>query len=100
MKERVNKESLRKASRYLDQDTILEIGLKEKIRKQYQCDVFKTLFILEKEELRKVDHKARKWMTMHKNLHLSDDVDRLYTKWKAGRRNLASVEDCVGAAIK
>lgn len=68
MKERVNKESPRKASRYLEQDTILEIGLKEKIREQYQCDVFKTLSLLEKEELGKIDHKARKWMTMHKKL--------------------------------
>lgn len=62
MEERVNK-----ASRYLEQDTILEIELKEKIREQYQCNVFKTT-LLEKEELGKMDHKARKWMKMHKKL--------------------------------
>ena len=32
-------------------------------------------------------------MTMHKALHPSDDVDRLYVPWKGGGGGLASIED-------
>ena len=31
-----------------------------------------------REELKKIDHRSNKSMTMHKTLHPSEDVDRLY----------------------
>ena len=39
-------------------------------------------------------------MTMHKALHLRDDVDRLYVSRKEGGRGLASIEDNVDASIR
>ena len=39
-------------------------------------------------------------MTMHKALHLRDDVDRLYVLRKEGGRGLASIEDSVDALIQ
>ena len=38
-------------------------------------------------------------MTMHKELHLRDDVDRLYVSRKEGGRGLDSIEDSVDASI-
>ena len=46
-------------------------------------------------ELKDVDRKSRKTMTMHGALHPKSDVDRLYIKRKEGDRGLMSVERCV-----
>ena len=37
---------------------------------------------------------------MHKALHSSDDIDRLYASRKEGGRGLASIEDTVDASIQ
>ena len=47
-------------------------------------------------ELKDVDMKSRKTMTMYGALHPKTDVDRLYIKRKEGGRCLMSVESCVG----
>ena len=39
-------------------------------------------------------------MTVHKDLHPSDDVDRLYVSRKEGGRRLASIEENVDASIQ
>ena len=39
-------------------------------------------------------------MTMHKELHPRDDVDRLYVSRKEGGSGLASIEDSVDASIQ
>ena len=39
-------------------------------------------------------------MTMHKALHPTDDVDRLYVPRKEGERGLASIEDSVDTSIQ
>ena len=39
-------------------------------------------------------------MTMHKTLHTRDDVDRLYTLRKEGRRGVTSIQDSVDASIQ
>ena len=39
-------------------------------------------------------------MTMHKALHLRDDVDRLHVLRKKGGSGLASIEDSVDASIQ
>ena len=53
-----------------------------------------------KEELRQIDQRTRKLMTMHKALHPRDDRDRLYVSRKEGGRSLANIEDCVEATIQ
>ena len=53
-----------------------------------------------REELKQMDQRTRKLMTMHKALHPRDDVDRLYVSRKEGGRGLASIEDSVDASIQ
>ena len=45
-----------------------------------------------------MDQRTRKLVTIHKALHLSDDVDRLYVSRKEGRRGLTCIEDSVDAS--
>ena len=45
------------------------------------------------DELRQMNQRTRKLMTMHKALHPRDDVDRLYVPRKEGGRGLTSIED-------
>ena len=53
-----------------------------------------------RDELKQMDQRTRKLMTMHKTLHPRDDVDRLYVSRKEGGRGLASIEDSVDASIQ
>ena len=53
-----------------------------------------------RDELKQMDLRTRKLMTMHKALHPRDDVDRLYVSRKEGGRGLASIEDSVEALIQ
>ena len=46
-----------------------------------------------REELRQMDQRTRKIMTMNKALHPKDDVDRWYVPRKEGGRGLASIND-------
>ena len=46
-------------------------------------------------ELKDLDRKSRKTMTMYGGLHPKSDVDRLYVKRKEGGRSLISVEQCI-----
>ena len=46
-------------------------------------------------ELKNVDNKSRKTMTMYGALHPKSDVDRLYIKRKEGGKGLMSVESCI-----
>ena len=48
-----------------------------------------------KEELRKMDRKTRKLLTIHNAMHPQADVDRLYMKRAEGGRGLISLEECV-----
>ena len=52
-----------------------------------------------RDELKLIDQRTRKLMTMHKTLHLRDDVDRLYVSRKQEGRGLANSEDNVDASI-
>ena len=47
------------------------------------------------DELKAVDRKTRKMMTMYGAFHPKSDVDRLYVKRKDGGRGLISIERCV-----
>ena len=53
-----------------------------------------------REELKQMDQRTSKLLTMHKALHSRDDVDRLYTSRKDGGRGFASIEDNVDASIR
>ena len=53
-----------------------------------------------REELKQMDQRTRKIMTMHKPLHPRDEVGRLYVSRKEGRRGLTSVKDSVDALIQ
>ena len=111
----------------LEADTIKQMEMKEKIQKEY---LRRTRKLLERkfncrnlikgintwavplvrylrpflkwtrDELKQMDQRTRKLMTMHKALHRRDDVDRLYVSRKVGGRKLASIEDSVDASIQ
>ena len=111
----------------LEADTIKQVEMKSKIEKEY---IRRTRKLLEtklnsrnlikgintravslvrysgpflkwtRDELRQMDQRTRKLMTMHKALHPRDDVDRLYVSRKEGGRGLASIEDSVDASIQ
>ena len=108
-------------------DTIKQVEIKEKIKKEY---LRRTRKLLEtklssrnlikgintwavllarysgpflkwtRKELKQMDQKTRKLMTMHNALHPRDDVARLYVLRKEGGRRLASIEDSVDASIQ
>ena len=53
-----------------------------------------------REELKQMDQRTRKLMTIHKALHPRDDVDRLFVSRKERGRGFASIEDSVEASIQ
>ena len=53
-----------------------------------------------RDELKQMDQRTRKLMTMHKALQPRDDVDRLYVSNKERGRGLARIEDIVDASIQ
>ena len=110
----------------LEADTIKQVEMKEKIKKEYfrrtrklletklySRNVIKVIntwavplirysgpFLKwTREELKQRDQGSRKLMTMHKALHPRDDVDTLYVPKKEGR-GLSSIEDHVDASIQ
>ena len=107
-------------------DTIKEVEMKNKIQKEYLGRTRKLLetklscrnlikgintwavplirysgpFLMwTRNELKQMDQRTRKLMTMHKALHPRDDVDSLYVSRKEGGRGLANIEDSVDASI-
>ena len=53
-----------------------------------------------RDELKQMDQRKRKLMTIHKAKHHRYNVDRKYASRKEGRRGLASIEDSVDASIR
>ena len=111
----------------MEADTIKQVQMKDMIRKEYLRRTRKLLetklssrnLIKEintwagplvrysgsflkwtRDELKQMDQRTRKLMTMHKALHPRDDVDRLYVYRKEGGRGLTSIEDSVDASIQ
>ena len=111
----------------LEADTIKQVEMKEKIQNEY---LRRTRKLLERklssinlikgintwavplvrysgpflkwirDELKQMDQRTRKLMTMHKALHPRDDVDRLYVSRKERGRGLASIEDSIDSSIQ
>ena len=52
-----------------------------------------------KEELKSIDIKTRKLMTMNGSLHWRRNVGRLYLARKEGGRELVSCEECVSVEV-
>ena len=116
-----------KPTNILEADTIKQVEMQDKIRKEY---LRRTRKLLEtklscrnlikgintwavplirfsgpflkwtRDELKQMDQRTRKQMTMHKALHPRDDVDRLYVSRKEGERGLVSIEDSIDASIQ
>ena len=111
----------------LEADTIKQVKLKNKIQKEYPMRTRKLqetkpsnrnlikaintravplvrysgLFLKWTiDELKQMNQRTRKLMTMYKALHPRYDVDRLYVSRKEGRRGLTSIEDSVDASIQ
>ena len=53
-----------------------------------------------RDELKQMDQRTRKLLTMNKALHPKDDVDRLDVSRKDGWRGLDRIEDSVDASIQ
>ena len=111
----------------LEADTIKQVEMKNKIQKEYlrrTKKLLKTKFNCRnlikgintwavtlarysgpflkwaRDELKQMDQRTRKLMTMHKALHPRDDMDRLYVPKKDEGRGLASIEDSVDISIQ
>ena len=94
MKRKIQKE-------YLRQNSIAEILSKEKNTWAVPLVRYSGPFLKwTTDELKQMDQRTRKLMTMHKALHPRDDVDRLYVSRKEGGRGLASIEDSIDASIQ
>ena len=113
--------------KYLEANTIKQVEMKEKIKKEYLRRIRKLLetklysrnlvkgintwavpFVRHSgpflkwtwEELKQMDQRTRKLMTTHKALHSRDDVNRLYVSRREGGRGLACIEESVAASIQ
>ena len=53
-----------------------------------------------REDLKQMDQRTRKLITMHKALHPRDNVDRLYVSRKGEGRGLTSIKDRVVTSIQ
>ena len=51
------------------------------------------------DELKELDRKTRKFLTMHKGLHPKSDVNRLYVSRKEGGRGLVSCESTIRSEV-
>ena len=111
----------------LEADTIKQVKMKDKVKKEYlrrtrnlqetkvSCinlvKVINTWAVplviysgpflkWTRDELKQMDQRKMKLMTMHKALHTRDDIDRLYVWRKERGRGLTSIEDSVDVSIQ
>ena len=97
MKENIKKEYLRRTRKLLktklySRNLIKGINTWAVLLVRYSGPFLKWI----REELKQMDQRTRKLMTMHKALHPRDDVNILYMSRKEGR----SIEDSVDASIQ
>ena len=101
MKEKIQKESLRRTRKLLEtklssKNLIKGINTWAVPLVRYSGPCLKWT----RDELKQMDQRTRKLMTMHKALHPRDNVDRQYVSRKEGGRGLASIEDSVDASMQ
>ena len=125
----IGKKKMYKCLAILEADTIKQVEIKENIKKE---NLMRTRKLLEtkqcnrnlikgintravsrvrysgpflkgtREELKQMDQRTRKLMTLHKALHSRDDAERqdVSSKGGGGGRGLASIEDSVDTSIQ
>ena len=101
MKEKIQKEYLRRTRKLLKtklniRNLIKGINTWAELLVRYSGPFLKWT----RDELKQMDQRPRKLMTMHKALHARDDVDRLYVSRKEGGRGFPSIEDSVDASTQ
>ena len=89
------------AVRIYSQDIVMELGIKGLNTWAVSLIRYLGLFLKwTRDELKQMDQRTRKLMTMHKALQPRDDVDRLYVSRKEGGRGLAGIEESVDVSIQ
>ena len=101
MKDKIQKEYLRRTIKLLE----TELSSRNLIKGMNIWAVFRVSYLgpflkWTRDELKQMDQRTRKLLTMHKALHPRDVVDRPYISRKEGRRELARIEDSVQASIQ
>ena len=101
MKEKIRKEYLRRIKKILKSklnsgNVVAAINSRAVAVIRYGAGLIKWT----KDELRTIDRKTRKIMTMHRALHPQADIDRLYLPRSQGGRGMISAEDCVEMEVK
>ena len=96
MKDKIPKEYLRRTRKLME----IKLSSRNFIKRINTCAVplvrYSGPFLKwTRDELKQMDQRTRKLMTMHKALHPRDDVDR-----KEGGRGLASIEDSVDTSLQ
>ena len=100
-KERIKKEYFRRKRKKLEtklnsRNLIKEINTWAISLVRYSGPFLKCI----REELKQIDQRTRKLITIHKSLHPRDDFDRRHVSRKKRGRGLASIEDGVDASIR
>ena len=100
MKDKIRKEYLRRTKKLLEtklssRNLIKRINTWAVLLVRYSGPFLKWT----REELKQMDQRTKKLMTMHKELYPWDNVYRLYISRKEGGRGLASIDDNVDASI-
>ena len=101
MKGKIEKEYLRRTRKLLEtklrsRNLIKEINTWALHHVRYSGPFLKWT----REELKQMDQRTRKLMSIHWALHPRNDVDRQYVSIKEGGRGLSSTEDSVDASIQ
>ena len=101
MKDKIQKEYLRRTRKLLEtklssRNLIKGINTWAVPLVRYSVPFLKST----RDELRQIDQRTRKLMTMLKALHPRDDIDRLYVPRKEGGRGIASIEDSVDTSMQ
>ena len=99
MKEKIKEEYFRRTRKLLETKLYSRNLIKEINIWAVSLVRYSGPFLKWTKELKQMDQRTRKLMTMHKSLHLRNDFDRLYVPRKWGR-GFASIEDSVDASIQ
>ena len=100
MKENTKKEHLRRIRKLLEIKLCRRNLIKGINTWAVSFDRYSEPFLKWTRELKQMDPRTRKLMTMHKALHPREDVERIYVSRKERGRGLASIEDSVDASMQ
>ena len=102
MKNKIQKEYLRRTRRLLEKKKLNSSNLIKGINTWavHQIRYSGPFLKGTRDELRQMDQRTRKLMTMHKALHPRDDADRLYVLRKEGGRGIVRIADSIDASIQ